>query len=52
MTGRRSLEELKGHAAIRQQWVDAVSAYAAFDGPPLSSARERLLGFPGPSTWV
>lgn len=27
------LEELKGHAAIRQGWVDALSAYAAFNLP-------------------
>ena len=30
-TSPMGLEELKGHAAIRQGWADALSAYAAFN---------------------
>ncbi len=30
-TSPMGLEELKGHAAIRQGWVDALNAYAAFN---------------------
>jgi ketosteroid isomerase-like protein len=30
-TSPMGLEELRGHAAIRQGWVDALSAYAAFN---------------------
>jgi ketosteroid isomerase-like protein len=30
-TSPMGLEELKGHAAIRQGWVDALSAYTAFN---------------------